>query len=134
LARQLSKIFYAEGQITMKDWFLSAFGEAISTLFGWACVIAMTQVLGFCAGYWLGHKEITGLNQTLGAFAWLPVLWLGNPEMFIAYAVLAVAWYLPPHYESGWLKIICAVANFLVWLVVIYCIVVKTADGKFFRY
>src|SRR6185369_10708203 len=111
----------------MKDWFTSGITSAVSTLFGWAWVIFGTLVLGFCAGYWTGHRQVTGLDQTLTAFAWIPVLWLGNAEMFVAYAVTAVAWYLPPHYESGWFKIGAAVANCVVWLVVIHWIVVKTA-------
>jgi hypothetical protein len=118
----------------MKEWFGEALDEASSTLLRWAGVMAITLVMGFCAGYWVGHGEITGARKTLLAFAWLPLLWLGNPELFIAYAVQGVAWYLPPHYESRWLKIGSAGANLLVWFLVVYCVVVKTAHGKFFRY
>lgn len=118
----------------MKEWFEIALDEAGSTLLKWAGVIASTLVVGFCAGYWLGHGEITSPEQTLVAFAWLWLLWLGNPEVFIAYAVTAVAWYLPPHYEARWLKVGCAVANLLAWFFTVYWVVVKTADGKFFRY
>jgi len=118
----------------MKELLGQAMDEAGTNLLRWAGVIAVTLVLGFCAGYWTGHGEITGLRQTLVAFAWLPVVWLGNPELFLAYALTAAAWYLPPHYESRWLRFGSAAANFLVWFVVVYWVVVKTADGKFFRY
>lgn len=118
----------------MSEWFLNAIGEAFSSLFGWICAIVATLVFGFCAGYWIGHGEITEARKTLVAFAWIPLLWLGNPEMFFAYAMTALVWYLPLHFESGWLRISGVVANFLVWLIVVELIVVKTADGKFFRY
>jgi hypothetical protein len=118
----------------MKEWPERALGDAFSSLLGWTAAIAATLVLGFCAGYWIGHGEITSVEQTLGAFLWTPFLWLGHLEIVIAYAVLGLTWYLPLHYDSRRLRITAASANFLVWALVIGWIVVKTADWKFFRF
>lgn len=118
----------------MGEWFGEAIDRAGSTLFTWALVILSTLLLGFLAGYWAGHGMVTSPERTLRAFALLPILWLGNAEMFIAYGVSAIAWYLPPHYESRWFRVVCAVANLIAWFLVIYSVVEKTAQGKFFRY
>ena len=118
----------------MGEWIGDAIDRAGSTLITWAVVILSTLVLGFLAGYWVGHGGVTDPVRTLRAFAMLPLLWLGNPEMFIAYGVAGVAWYLPPHYESRWFRLVFAVANLLTWFAVVYAVVVKTANGKFFQY
>ena len=48
--------------------------------------------------------------------------------------VTAVAWYLPPHYESRWFRVVCAVVNLLTWFFVVWAIVVKMSRGKFFQF
>lgn len=118
----------------MGNWLDEANDRASSTLLKWAGVILATLAMGFLAGYWTGHGGVTDAKQTLVAFAMLPLLWLGNVEMFIAYGVAGVAWYLPLHYESRWFRVVCAVANLLTWFAVVYTVVVKTANGKFFHY
>jgi hypothetical protein len=54
--------------------------------------------------------------------------------MFLAYAVTALAWYLPLHYESRWLRRGGVAATFLVWLLIVAWIVVKRANSKLFPY
>ncbi len=113
---------------------VSAIREAVATLLGWTVVIALTLLVGFCAGYWIGHREVTGIRQTATPLARIPLLWLGFQQMFIAYGVTALAWYLPLHFESGWLKVGSAFVNLLTWLVVVYSVVEQSAHAKFFRY
>jgi hypothetical protein len=118
----------------MKEWPERAVGDAFSSLAAWTGAIGATFVLGFGAGYWIGHGEITSIEQTCAAFVWVPLLWLGHVEMFAAYAVLFLAWYLPLRYESRRFQVGAASVNFLTWLIVIAWIVVKTSQWKFFRF
>lgn len=118
----------------MWEWLGRTIDEAADSFMSWALVIGGTFAVGFCAGYWIGHGEITGSQRTLSALSLVPMLWMGNPEMFATYGVTVVAWYLPLHYDSRRFRVACAAANLLVWFVVIYAVVVKTANGKFFRY
>ncbi len=122
------------GAIAMKEWWGRGIEQAVSSTLGWAAVIVGTLALGFCAGYWIGHREIMAPGRTLTAFLWLPFLWLLFPQVFLGYGVTVVAWYLPMRYESGRLRIVAASANLLVWLVIIDWIVEQTADAKFFRF
>jgi hypothetical protein len=105
--------------MSMTEWFEKVARGALGSTLGWAGVVIATLVCGFCAGYWIGHREVTGMEKTLTAFAQLPLLWLGFSQMFLAYAVTALAWYLPLHFESYRLRIVAAGTNFVIWLVVV---------------
>jgi hypothetical protein len=118
----------------MNERFEKAMCEAVGTTLGWACVIIATLVAGFCIGYWIGHRAVTGAEQTLEAFAQLPLLWLGFSQMFVAYAVTALAWYLPLRYESYRLRLVAAGTNFVTWLIVVVSVVEQSKDAKFFHY
>jgi hypothetical protein len=118
----------------MNEWFEKAMRDALGSAFGWACVIIATLVTGFCAGYWIGHRAVTGAEQTLKAFAQLPLLWLGFSQMFFAYVITALAWYLPLRYESHRLRFVAAGTNFVTWLIVIVSVVEQSKDAKFFHY
>src|SRR5258707_122494 len=101
-----------------------SFGRALREALAWAGVLVATVVVGFCAGYWIGHREITGM-QTLTAFVSLPLLWLAFPRLLLAFAVTGLAWYLPRHYESRRprIRIVAAGVNLGVWLVIVLTIV-----------
>jgi hypothetical protein len=117
------------------DWSpLDAILGAITSVVGWAFVITGTLVTGFCCGYWIGHWEVMGPTATLTAFAWVPVVWLGQPLIFIPYVVTALAFYLPIRFESTWLRLGAVIATFLAWLIVVAIIVVNTSHGKFWRW
>jgi hypothetical protein len=118
----------------MKEWPDDGIRGAFSTVLGWSGVILATLVLGFLSGYWIGHRGIPPFEQTVRAFAVLPLLWVANVEMFAAYAVLGLAWYLPLRYEWRELRVGATAANFLVWLAIIAWMVVKWSDSKFFRF
>ncbi len=97
---------------------LSAIGNALATVAGWTGVIIITLVIGFSLGDWIGHHEVRGLCATFEFMSWIFVLWLVFPQMFIAYAVTALAWYVPIHFESVWLRLSGAIANLSTWLIV----------------
>jgi hypothetical protein len=116
----------------MKEWVVNGFRDACASITGWSCVIATTLVLGFCAGYSIGHRQFAVTEELLTALSKIPMLWFGNSQVLFAYAVTAVAWYLPIHYdESRWLRIVAALANFLVWLFIIWWVVVSWENAKF---
>ncbi len=108
--------------------------DASSTLFGWTVIIIATILAGFLLGYWIGHREFTPWNQSFGAMAYLPMLWLGSPEVLVAYIVTAFAWYLPMHHETLRIRIIAALVNFAVWLIAIIMVVERTKHAKFFQF
>jgi hypothetical protein len=117
------------------DWSpLDAILEAITSVVGWACVIAGTMVTGFCRGYWIGHREVMGPMATLTALAWVPLVWLGQPAILISYGVTALAFYLPIRLEFRWLHIGAVIATFLAWLIVVAMIVEATSHGKFWQW
>lgn len=118
----------------MNEWFGAALRNALTSTLGWAAVILATFVVGVCAGYWLGHGTVMSAERTFKMFLWLPFLWLNFPEMFLAYGVMALAWYLPLCYESRSLRIVAAGANLLVWLFVVRYVVVLNAGSKWFRF
>jgi hypothetical protein len=107
---------------------------AINTVVGWAVVIAGTLVTGFCCGYWIGHREVMGPTATLTALAWVPLVWLGQPLIFIPYGVTALAFYLPIRFESRWVQIGAVIVTFITWLIIVAIIVENTSHGKFWRW
>jgi hypothetical protein len=108
--------------------------EAVSTMLGWTVVIVLTLIVGFCAGYWTGHHQITSIGQTVSAFVWIPILWLAFAQMFAAYAVTALAWYLPIYFERLWLKVCAVIATFSTWFLVIWSIVAQSDVTKGLHY
>jgi len=110
---------------------LSTIRDAVATVLGWTLVILLTVLLGFFVGYWFGHGEIKPLNTTFVAMTWLPVVWLGRPVVLIAWAVAALAWYLPIRYELGTLRLAAALVNLLTWIAVIGIEVERCSHGKF---
>ena len=117
------------------DWTpLNAILGAITSVTGWVLVISTTVVIGFCCGYWIGHREVMGPTATLQAFAWVPLVWLGQPLILVPYAVTALALYLPIRFESRWLYIGAVIVTLLAWLVIVAIIVEATAHGKFWRW
>jgi hypothetical protein len=125
---------FGQEPVAMSEWFSRAVCEAVTSTLGWTGVILLTLVAGFWAGYAIGHREFTDLAQTLTALTYVPFLWLGFSQVFFAYGVTALAWYLPLRYDSRWLRIVAAVANLLTWLVVVVSVVRQSANAKFFRY
>jgi hypothetical protein len=101
---------------------LSAIREAAQSGIGWAIVIGLTIIAGFCCGQWIGHGELLGPSVLTDRFLWVFMICLAYPEMFIPYAVAALAWYLPTQYEGIWLRIIALPASFVTWLVTVACI------------
>jgi hypothetical protein len=117
------------------DWSpLHAILVAFTTVGGWAVVVVATMVSGFCCGYWLGHREVTGPSATLTALAWVPLVWLGQPLIFVPYGVTALAFYLPIRFETRWLHLVAVIVTFLSWLIVVAVIVEETSHGKFWRW
>jgi hypothetical protein len=108
--------------------------EAISTTVGWMFVIAGTSVFGFCCGYWIGHEGNVGAIQIAQAMAWVPVVWLGQPLVFIPYFVTALALYLGIRLESPLLRFSALPITFFTWLVVVATIVVQTSHNKFWQW
>jgi hypothetical protein len=108
--------------------------QLVSDMFGWFLVVVGTLVAGFCAGYWIGHGEITGFERTMSRLLFVPFLWLGFRPMPLAYLVTWFAWYLPMRYDSNALRLTAAIANFFVWLFVVWFIVVRSAGDKFFAF
>ena len=108
--------------------------EAIRDMFGWFLVVVGTLLLGFCAGYWIGHRQVFGFERMLDRILVVPFLWLGFKEIVIAYVVTGLAWYLPMRFDLNALRLTAAVTNFVVWLVVIWHIVVRTANDKFLAF
>jgi hypothetical protein len=102
---------------------LTAIGDAITTVGGWAVIIATTFVIGFCCGYWVGHGEIMGPKATLDAMTWLPIIWLAHPTICIAYAVTALAYYVPIRFESRWLHTSAVIATLVTWVAIVAGIV-----------
>jgi hypothetical protein len=97
---------------------MSTILEAATTVTGWALVIAMTVVLGFCCGYWIGQGGVVGPSATFRAFVSVSFIWLGQPLLFIPYAVTALAFYLPVRFESRGLYIANAILTLFAWLIV----------------
>ena len=117
------------------DYFpLNVVLEAVTSVIGWVVVIVATIVVGFCCGYWIGHREVVGLAATLNAMLWVPIIWLGAPLIFIPYAVTALAIYLPTRFESLWLRLLAVTATFFAWLVVVAVIVEATSHGQFWHW
>lgn len=107
--------------------------EAVSSVLGWAATTLLTTCVGFCLGYWIGHGAISA-TQTLHAFIMIPFLWLGFWQMFVAYGVTGLAFYLPLRYEAVSLKIVAITVNLLTWSVIIHSIVVATLHSKFWHF
>ncbi len=108
--------------------------EALTSVVGWVIVILLTMLAGFCCGYWIGHKEIVGVYKTLEAMAWLPVVWLGQPTVLIAYGVTALSIYLPIRIQSAWLNISAVIVTFIAWAIVVAYVVDATSNGKFWQW
>ncbi len=108
--------------------------EALTSVVGWVIVILLTMLAGFCCGYWIGHKEIVGADKTLKAMAWLPVVWLGQPTVLIAYGVTALSIYLPIRIQSAWLNISAVIVTFIAWAIVVAYVVDATSNGKFWQW
>ncbi|MBY0228863.1 MAG: hypothetical protein K2W96_06275 [Gemmataceae bacterium] len=115
----------------MDGWLSPGARAALGGVFGWTLAVVAALVSGFLAGYWIGHRGITPADQAFRAFLWIPLLWMGFPEMFLAYFVTWIAWYLPFHIESRWFRVGCAAAVFLVWLLVIWAKVEQSKAAKF---
>jgi hypothetical protein len=118
----------------MSEWHEKGLREAVSSTLGWAGVVFATVIVGFCAGYWIGHREITALDQTVQAFLWLPFLWLGFRQVLVAYVVTALAFYLPLRSDLARVRITAAGVNLVTWFVIILWIVEQSKDSKFFRF
>lgn len=118
----------------MDEWFLKPFREAVISTFGWTGFMAGAMIVGFCAGYWIGHCEIVGPGETFAAFVLLPMIWIAFPQIIAAFVVMALAWYLPLHYDSLWLRLGAMAINAVVWLAVIASVVWQTDGAMFFRY
>jgi hypothetical protein len=117
------------------DWSpLHVIWGAITSVLGWTVVIMCIFLAGFCCGYWIGHRQVTNAAATLSALQCVPVVWMVDARMFIAYVVTALAIYLPLRYESRWLHLCAAVATFLTWLVVVALVVELTSHFKFWRW
>lgn len=110
------------------------FYDSISTVWGWTLVIVGSMVLGFVGGYWLGHREIMPVKQTVRAFAKIPLLWLGFKQVILAYLVTGIAWYLPFHLEDWRLHLAAPSVTFFTWLAVIISVVLHTQGSKFMQY
>jgi len=110
------------------------FYEAISTVWGWTMVIAGAMILGFVAGYWIGHRDIMPVERTAKAFAMIPLLWLRFKEVILAYVVTALAWYVPLHREEWQARLAAPIVTLLTWLGVIVSVVTQTHGSKFFKF
>ncbi len=98
-------------------------------------MIAATVVVGFVAGYWIGHGEMTTVRKTAEAMLWLPVVWLGRPVVLLAYVSTALAWYLPIRFERGWARTAALAAlNAVIWTAVIGHEVRQCLHGKFWQW
>ena len=104
----------------MKWWqvgYPEAVLEAIRSISGWIGVISGLAVVGAWLGLWVGHQTIPGIFDgfTTVCLSWLLcILYLPSS---IACAVMALAIYLPIHYDSGWLRLWAACVNFITWFV-----------------
>jgi hypothetical protein len=113
---------------------LDEFYEAISSVGGWTMVIVGSMILGFVAGYWVGHRQMMPAEQTVRAFAKIPILWLGFKEVILAYVITALAWYLPFHREEWQLRLGAPLVTFITWTGVIISVVTQTQGSKFFAF
>ena len=118
----------------MNEWYEKAVRDALGSTLGWWATIFVTTVAGFCAGYWIGHREFTDASTTFHAFLFIPFLWLGFRPIVIAYVVVVAAFYFPLRIESVRLRVAAASVNLVTWLLIIWWIVEESKDGKFFRY
>jgi hypothetical protein len=110
------------------------FYDAISTVWGWTMVIGSAMILGFVTGYWIGHRQIMPAEQTVRAFAAIPLLWLRFKETFLAYIVTALAWYVPLHREEWQLRLAAPLLTSLAWIGVIISVVVQAKASKLFQF
>jgi hypothetical protein len=113
---------------------LDVIAKAATTVVGWVVVVTGTLIIGFCCGCWIGDGEVTGFHVMFYALAWVPLVWLWHPTIFIAYAVTALAIYLPMRFESIWLYLTALIATFVTWLTIVACIVRATGHGKFWHW
>lgn len=113
---------------------LAAICEAVATFNGWTIVTALTVVLGFSVGYWIGHGQLMSPRMTFEAMLWLPVVWLGRPSVLIAYGTTALAWCLPIYWESERLRWGAWAVNLVAWIVIIAIEVERCSDGKLWRW
>ena len=118
----------------MSEWHEKGVGQAVTSTFGWATIILVTLLIGFCAGYWIGHREFTEVNQILGAFLGIPFLWLGFRQVILAYIIAFLTFYLPLRSESLCLRVGPAGVNLVTWFVVVLWIVEESKAMKFFHY
>jgi hypothetical protein len=72
--------------------------------------------------------------STLSALTWVPIVWLGQPLIFIPYGVTALSFYLPIRFESCWLYLAGAIMTFITWMIVVAVIVEATSHGKFWQW
>jgi hypothetical protein len=118
-----------------RDWSpLQAILEAVATVAGRTFIVMATSAVGFCCGYWIGHREVMGATATLEAMAWVPVVWLGQPTIFIAYAATGLAIFLSIHVENRWLYPAALIVTFITWVIVVADIVEATSHGKLWRW
>jgi hypothetical protein len=110
------------------------FYDAVSTVWGWTMVMAGAMVLGFVAGYWIGHRQMMPFDRTAGAFAKIPLLWLGFKEVILAYLVTALAWYVPLQRDEWQMRLAAPLVTMLTWLGVIVSVVAQTQGSKLFRF
>ena len=113
---------------------LEKVGDAFVSVVGWAIFIAAMVVVSFWVGYSISHREITGFGQTMGAFAWVPMVWFAFPTMLIAFATTVLAFYLPLRFQSLWLYVAAPLVNLLTWITIVGSIVRFASGGKFWRW
>jgi hypothetical protein len=73
-------------------------------------------------------------DRTAGAFAKIPLLWLGFKEVILAYLVTALAWYVPLQRDEWQMRLAAPLVTMLTWLGVIVSVVAQTQGSKLFRF
>jgi hypothetical protein len=96
---------------------LSTFCDAVRSAVGWLLVVFGVSVLGSWLGIWIGLGEPPGLGGLVTAPLMLFFAPRSHPELLVVLLALTIVlWYVPHRFESLWLYLGGAVADFLAWL------------------